>query len=218
MRYHRIVISANIFRRVVLLGLIASISGCEAPKPIHTFPAGTLPVRYEPATTHSTCLVASVAMAANYLLGERRFSEKQLRTELEQAGKDETLTRDLKDFLETKGLYLIALTGQIDGKPPMSMSYWVVKRGYPTICVINREAGQHAFNHAVVVIGISPKSAEQSADTIHYLDPGTKEPLQSCNAADFETLWSAGGYSMLLVVAPPPESQPGQSSDMQEKP
>jgi hypothetical protein len=211
------VISANTIGRLLLTGLVTAVIGCEAPKRIHSFPAGTLPVLYEPATTHSTCLVASLAMSANYLLGERRFSEKQMRTELKQAGKDETLTRDLKDYLETKGLYLIALTGQIDGKPPSALSYWVVKRGYPAICIINREPGQPAFNHAVVVIGISPTSTEQSADIIHYLDPATPEPLQSCNTAEFERLWAAAEYAMLLVVAPPPES-PAPSQDKQEKP
>jgi hypothetical protein len=202
-RYHRIV-------RIMYL-MIAGVlfmAGCNAPGRARTYPEGTLPVRFEPATTHSTCLVASVAMAANYLFDQRRYTERDLLAKLKKAGKDETLTGDIKDYLETQGLYLITLVGQIDGKPPEALSYWLNKRGYPVICIINRHAGEPAFNHAVVVIGISQKTPADPADMIHYLDPSTQQELHLATAAEFETLWSAGGHAMMLVVAPPPESQP----------
>jgi hypothetical protein len=215
--------------------LLAGITGCEAPKRILTYPAGTLPVHYEPATAHSTCLVASVAMAANYLVGERRLTEAAIRQDLKAAGKDETSVEDLKAYLETKWFYLLTLSGRLDAKPPIDLGYWVQVRGYPVICVLNGESDDPAFNHAVVVTGIvkgsraetagkaserqtpdkrsegqraDAASGAQTADTIYYLDPSTPRPLRSLAPAEFEAAWTRSGHAMMIVVAPPPDTEP----------
>ena len=57
-----------------LSGLLCLAVGCEQPEQITRWPANTLHVRYEPAEAYSTCLVASVAMASNYLLNDRAFT------------------------------------------------------------------------------------------------------------------------------------------------
>jgi len=168
-----------------------------------TYPPGSLPVRYEPATKHTTCLVASVAMAANYLLGERRFSEEGLLLDIRQAGLNESNVADVKAYLQRHGLYLITLTGKLDEKPPTGLKYWLANRGYPVICVINREPDNPAFNHAVVVTGISANPEGVSVDNIHYFDPSSAQPLHSVEAAAFDILWGRGQYAMMIVVAPP---------------
>lgn len=174
-----------------------------------TYPPGSLPVHYEPATTHSTCLVASVAMAANYLVGERQFTETQIRQELQKQNLDETSIAAVQSYLDSKGLHLLTLSGEMNGKPPTSLRYWLQTRGYPVICIINRQGINPAFNHAIVLIGIT-KPADGSADMFHYLDPSGPEPAYSCTASDFEVLWTRGQNAMMIVVAPPPDSQPAR--------
>ncbi len=192
--------------------LAIALIGCDGPRRTEQYPPGALPVRYEAATTHSTCLVAGVAMAANYLLGQPKFTEKRIREELRQSGRDETLVADLKGYLEEKGLYLLTLSGQLNSKPPTDLAWWVEKRGYPAICVINRDPADPAFNHAVVVIGISRKPGGDSVDMIHYFDPSTRQRLYSSEAAAFEVLWARGQRAMMIVVAPPPDSQPARNN------
>jgi hypothetical protein len=70
--------------------------------------------------------------------------------------------------------------------------------------VINRQAGNPAQNHAVVVIGISKIAQEESADRIHYLDPSSPVQLHSEAPAVFETNWARGEHAMMIVVQPPP--------------
>ena len=190
---------------VIALGtLLAGLAGCEAPKRLITYPEGTLPVQYEPATTHSTCLVASVAMAANYLVGSRQLTETGIRQAVKAAGKDETSIEDL----ENRQLYMLTLSGRLNAKPPVDLGYWVRTRGYPVICVLNQNDDDPAFNHAVVVTGIVKASEAQKADTIYYLDPSTPRPMQSLTPEEFDRAWARAGRAMIIVVAPPPESQP----------
>ena len=144
-----------------------------------THPEGTLRVGYEEASAPTSCLVASVAMAANYVRGERRFTEPSLRTALKEQGLDETYVADLKTFLAKNNLDLVVLAGELDGKPPTGLRFWAVDRGYPVICVINQHGGDPQFNHAVVVTGFSANAGDPSADIVYYLDPATREPLQS---------------------------------------
>jgi len=200
---------------LVFMGLPLAVAaiGCSQTRPPVTFPPGTLPVRYEASTRHTTCLVASVAMAANYLLGERVYTEANIAQALKNEGKDETSTADLKAYLESKGLYLLTLSGQMDGKPPTSIRYWVQTRRYPVICVINSQENDPRFNHAVVVTGIGPKSETELSDTVHYLDPSDGQPLHSVPVAEFETLWARGQHAMMIVVAPPREAASGPAGN-----
>lgn len=188
-------------------------AGCQSPpKRVVTHPPGTLPVRYEEATTYSTCLVASVAMAANYLLGERTYTEAGLRGRLARQALDETRVGDIKALLQSDGLYLITLSGQLDETPPLGLRYWVCNRGYPVICVINHEANNPAFNHAVVVTGFSANPAGGPADIVHYLDPSAAEPLHSTDEASFEILWARGDHAMMVVVTPPTGADAGSAN------
>jgi len=191
---------------IVLMTCVgAALIGCEAtPKKPVKFPEGTIRLRYESAESYSTCMVASVAMVGNHLLGKQRFSESAIRTALKRHGRDETLVADLKAFLADEGLHLVVLQGRLDGKPPLQLGYWVKSRGYPAICIINRDPdGDPGFNHAVVVIGISENPEDGLADTIHYFDPATVEPLHSDPADEFDTIWGRCQRAMMIVVAPP---------------
>jgi hypothetical protein len=189
---------------VLLAGLGLAAAGCEQPRRSAKYPEGTLPVRYEASTAYSGCLIACVAMAANYLLDKTEFSEAGTRQAMRQAGLDETRITDVKKYLAGKGLDVVALSGCLDGKPPVSLEYWVRQRGYPAICVINRQAGDPGFNHAVAVIGISGTGRVDSADTIHYLDPSSPKQLHSEEVGSFEANWARGRHAMLIVVHPPP--------------
>ncbi len=191
---------------IVALMLVGHLSGCDKPRRSFRLPEGCLPVRYEAATLHSTCLVASAAMSANYLLNRREFDERQIRFDLKRLGYDETRVGDLKAYLRQtpERLDLIALAGQLDATPPTGLQYWLGQRGYPVICVINRDPrGDPAFNHAVLVIGISTNPEGGSADIIHYLDPSSTEQLHSESADQFETFWEAGERAMLIVCRGP---------------
>lgn len=179
------------------------LAGCEASNRGGNYPAGALQVRYESATHHDTCLVASVAMAANYLLNEQQFTEDSIRQGLQQAKLDPTRIGDVETYMGQQGLHLVTLRGRMDGKPPASLRYWLLQRGYPVVCVINRQADNPDYNHAVVVIGISQTAPPESADMIHYLDPASPRQLHSQELGEFESLWSRGQNAMLIVVAPP---------------
>jgi hypothetical protein len=196
----------------MLAGVSTGTIGCaDKPKRIFRLPEGSLPVRYEAAGSHSTCLVASVAMAANYLMGERRFSEKRICDEVKQLKYDETRVGDLKAYLEhvPERLHLLTLAGNLDSLPPTGLPYWLEERGYPVICVINRDpAANPAFNHAVVVIGISANQTGGSADIIHYLDPSSAEQLHSTDPEGFEQLWAAGDHAMMIVCHAPAQARP----------
>jgi hypothetical protein len=189
---------------MLLAGLLLAQSGCEGPpEPIKTHPPNALRVMYEEATSHRTCLVASVAMAANYLLDERQFTEQNLVEALHKTGRDETSIRDMKAHLLEQGLHLLALKGTLDAEPPTGLGYWLSRRGYPVICVINRENDSPGYNHAVVVIGISSNPDEPGTDMIQYLDPGWGLPLHVAAEQEFDRLWRRGDYAMMVVVQPP---------------
>jgi hypothetical protein len=192
------------WRRAAGLVFVLVAAGCESPRPAVKYPDDALRVRYEEATTYSTCLVASAAMAANYMLDKYRFSENGIREALKQSGRDETLVRDLRDYLAEQGLRMFVLRGRLDETPPTGLVYWVRTRRYPVICVINRDAVDPAFNHAVVVIGISRNPQDPSADIIHYFDPSVPAPLplHSEPADAFEVLWARGQYAMMIVAVP----------------
>jgi hypothetical protein len=192
---------------ILAVATLATIAGCERPRPkFVTHPANTLQVPYERASGQTACLVASVTMAANYLVGKPQFSEPSVRSALKAAGRDESSVADVKQWLEEQGLHLVVLEGQSDAKPPLGMRFWLEKRGYPVICVINQQAGDARYNHAVVVTGVCSNNCTPPADIVYYLDPGKREPLQSVALAEFETAWQMGGRAMMVIVAPPPEA------------
>lgn len=186
-----------------MIAAILTQTGCQEAQRVAKYPEGALQVRYESSSKYSGCLIASVAMAANYLLNKTTFSEASIRSDLLVAGLDESRIGDVKKYLGEKGLHLITLSGCLDGKPPASLKYWVNDRGYPVICVINRQPSDPALNHAVVVIGISKMGSVESADRIHYLDPSSPVQLHGEELATFQANWARGQHAMMIVVQPP---------------
>lgn len=185
----------------VAMAFIAS--GCEAPRRLVTYPPGALPVGFERSTSYSTCLAASVVMAANYLEAAPRFKLQEVVDEIRGYGGDETRVADLKEYLAGKGLQLFSMSGRADDIPPLGMGYWLRQKGYPVVCIINRVGGSPDFNHAVVVIGMQENLGIETADTIHYLDPSADNPLYTCSEETFEAMWSRCRNAMLVVARPP---------------
>ncbi len=194
------------------LMLSVLLAGCQAPQRVMTYPKGCWPVRYEPAVSHSSCLVASIVMAANYRLDKRQYSVPQVCRELKALHLDETSIADMNTYLERNGLALLTLSGNPSSKPPTGLQYWLRERRYPVICVINRRGSDERFNHAVVVIGITKNSAEP-ADTVHYMDPSAQDPVLSCSITDFEVLWARGRNAMMIVIAPPQAAGAAEKED-----
>jgi hypothetical protein len=197
-------------RTSIVLAVAVSLvvlAGCDQPRRSFKLPDGCVQVRYEAATQYSTCLVASVAMAANYLAESRKFSETRIQKDLKRLGYDETRVGDMKAYLAQapEKLDLISLSGQLDAEPPTGLQYWLEQRGYPVICVINRHPqADPGFNHAVVVIGICTNPNSGSADIIHYLDPSSADQLHTATADEFEVFWAAGQHVMMVVCRLPP--------------
>jgi hypothetical protein len=195
--------------RIALLGaglaFVAAVTGCGPTPKLIGYPPGALPVEYEPATTYSACLVASVSMAANYAEGRPRFTVPEVLEDLKKEGADETKVQDLKKYLARKGLDVWALAGQMDEKPPTGLGFWLREKQYPPVCVINRIGGSSDYNHAVVVIGLRENRAMESADRIHYLDPSADKPLYTCSLDAFEEMWARCGHAMLVVTKGPVE-------------
>ena len=201
------------------VGLLAACACNDTNREPVRYPPDALPVRFESATSHSGCLVAGVVMASNYLLEKREFSEAGITEELEAAGLDETVVRDLASYLATKGLDLRTLTGEIGDDAPLGLGHWVKSWRYPVICIINRDPeGDTDFNHAVVVIGISPNPEGSAADnTVHYFDPASEaKPLRSVAADAFEVEWGRGGRAMMIVTAPAAATQAAGGTDFEE--
>ena len=197
----------------LLLALLPYSAGCEEPgKPVMRYPPGALRVPYEESTDHSTCLVASVAMAANYLLGEHKYSEKAISEELKHMQLDPTRVGDLQLYLSRQGLHMGAYRGRLDDQPPLGLRYLLNQRGYPVICVINRAGQGPEYNHAVVVIGISANPSGPAADTIYYFDPSSPKQLASADALAFELMWSRCQHAMMFVTRPPTEAD-GRSEE-----
>lgn len=187
----------------LILTLGPLLAGCEETNKRVQYPPGALPVRYESATTHSSCLVAGVAMGARYLLPASDYTEPKIRRDLAAGGLDESRVGDLKRYLAGEGLHLVTLTGELGDRPLFGMGYWVRSRGHPVLCVINQEGPDaEAFNHAVTVIGISSNQNPDLPDIIHYFDPSAAEPLHSLAAPAFDELWSRGQHAMMVVTMP----------------
>jgi hypothetical protein len=197
------------FIPVTLLMLFAP--ACYKREAIDVYPPNSLHVRYEDVSSDQSCLVASVVMAANYVDPHAELRESAALQEIADAGMDETLVADVKKWIDSKGFKLIHLKGQFNNQPPFGMHYWVQNRGYPVVCIVEKEedkpSEELSFHHAVVVIGVDVDANVDNVDRIHYIDPISIKRLEFDTADDFEASWARGGYGMLLVILPPkPES------------
>jgi len=179
------------------------MAGCQRPQTVDAFPAGAIPVRYVPADDPTDCLAASVVMSANYVLGHDQFTTKKMRQELRGAGMDPSRTADVRSWLESYDLYLTPLVGELTDKPPLGLVWWVQKRGYPMVCVINRHAGDSAYNHAVVVIGFEFDAGSPQSATVHVLDPASPRRLESWERDVFDHYWASAGRVMMPIYEAP---------------
>jgi len=180
--------------------VLLALAGCEASHRLVGYPPGALPVEFEPSTSYSTCLVASVTMAANYVEDRPRFKVKDVVAELKAAGADETKVQSLKEYMATRGFDVWSLAGEMSENPSTGLLFWLRRQRYPVVCVINRLGESSDFNHAVVVIGIGEHRGVESADKIYYLDPSADSPLYTCSAEEFENMWARCLHTMLVVT------------------
>lgn len=187
--------------RLVALMMVTAAAGC-GPR-LHNWagalPDGVLAVPYKRATRFSSCLVAATAMAAEYV-DQRPFSEPAMRRSLHEAGLSETRPGDVAEWLRGRGLDMIVLAGTLSAEAPLGIEYWLTRRGYPVVCIINRKGGDPQYNHAVVVVGVQ---RTQGADAIHFLDPASERGLERADAATFEQWWERGQRVMMIVLNPP---------------
>jgi hypothetical protein len=138
-------------------------------------------------------------MVANYVLDSERLTSPVLRDAMGRAGLDHTQVGDMASILEQWALELIPLRGTLRGRPPISLAWWVMQRGYPVICVINQAEGKPDHNHAVVVVGMV--LAENDAETeVFVLDPSAGKHLFTWTGTVFQQYWNSAGRVMLPMV------------------
>ena len=180
-------------------------AGCQRRIAVDTFPPGALPVRFVPAANYTDCLVASVVMCANYVTASERFEPAIVREGLTAAGLDPTRIADLRVYLAGRRLTLQPLTGSFTDRELVGLGWWLLQGGYPVICVMNKNAGNADYNHAVVVIGVGRGDSVASARTVHYLDPASPRRLESVDRLLFRHYWASAGHIMLPLFETPGE-------------
>jgi hypothetical protein len=175
---------------------------------VDTFPAGVLQVRFVPAISYTDCLVASAVMCANYVTVSDRFSPAELRGDLEAAGLDPTRVADVKGWLADQRVTMQPLTGSLSDRELTGLAWWLLRGGYPVICVMNKFAGNADYNHAVVVIGIEGGGGAESAEAVYLLDPASPRCLERFDRLTFLHYWGSAGNMMLPVFETPPDKLP----------
>ena len=186
---------------------------CEQRTAVTDFPPGTLRVRFAAAARYTDCLVSSVVMSVRYVLDTQWLSPAQVRSELSAAGLDHTRIADLQAWLKTKNVTMIPLKGELTDAPRIGLGWWLVGRGYPVICVVNKFAGNADYNHAVVVIGMERTGPDPQDRAVYVLDPASPRRLERWDRMTFEHYWGSAGKIMLpLFETPrPPAAQQAKS-------
>jgi hypothetical protein len=203
---------------VVLAGLAVTIpsGACRKRVAVDRYPAGTLRVRYAPAGDYTDCLIASVVMCANYVVNAERYTTAGLRRDLEAAGLDHTRVGDLQAWLADQAFQMTPLRGDLTRRPPLGLGWWVLERGYPVICVINKHAGNPEFNHAVLVIGLDLDDDIGRVTAVSALDPASEKRLVRWDRSMFAHYWGSAGRVMLpLFERPAPRTQTGRAGVQQ---
>ena len=188
----------------VSLMLVAPVGCAPLRVDVETIPPQCLQVLYQPSSSYTSCLVASVVMTGNYVEGAQILDEFKARREIKELNLDETRIGDIRKWLSTKRLVLMPMAGKLSDRPPLGLGYWL-KRGYPVICIINQKGGNPDYNHAVVVIGVEapPETPINRVEKIYYLDPSTPKRVESCAPTEFLTIWDRAQQAMLLIVKKP---------------
>jgi len=176
---------------------------CNRRLAVDQYPPGVLRVRFVAASGYTDCLVAGAVMCANYVTGQKRLSPEEARSELAAAGLDPSRITDVRRWLKKEHFELTPLRGEFTDTEQVGLGWWVLRRGYPVICVINKFAGNADYNHAVVVIGFDGPGSAESAEAIYLLDPASPKRLERWDRLTFEHYWAGGGRFMLPLYQTP---------------
>jgi len=204
-----------------LLAFACAGATCERRIAVDDYPPGTLQVRFVPAMRWTDCLVAGVTMCANYVAGSSRLDPSRIRTGMTEAGLDPTRIADMRTYLAENGWELTPLHGRLSGEPETGLIWWVLERGYPILCVVNKYAGNADYNHAVVVIGFEgPPQAVPSepgrvapvlgVDKVCLLDPASPKRVECWDRLTFEHYWGSAGRIMLPLYEKPEAGHTGE--------
>jgi len=187
----------------VLPGLLGAT--CNPRIAVDTFPPGVLRVRFVQAAGYTDCLVVSAVMCANYVAGRDRIAAGRVSDELAAAGLDRTKVADVQRWLREHGYELTPLRGELSDVERVGLGWWVLRRGYPVICVVNKFAGDADYNHAVVVIGFDGAASAEAAEGVYLLDPASPKRLERWDRLTFQHFWAGAGYAMLPLYQTPDE-------------
>ena len=188
-----------------MLGLGVLVCGCSRHRESIQFPAGVLHVPYVPAADLTDCLVASTVMCANYIRGHNQFSSKQARQELAAADLDHTRVGSIRRWLAGHDMRMVPIQGELSNVPPRGLAWWILSRGHPVICVVNKHGGDADYNHAVVVIGVT-LDADDHITGLHVLDPASAKQLEYWSRDEFKSAWAPTGHAMLPMFDAPAQS------------
>jgi hypothetical protein len=178
---------------------------CHKRVAVEDYPPGAMRVRYVAATDYSECLVASVVMCGNYVLNSNRMTPEQVERDLADAGLDHTRVGDMRTWLKTQGIQMTPLKGRYSSEPPNGLAWWVLDRGYPVICVVNRHAGDAEYNHAVLVIDVKINETSEAPEGVYVLDPASPKRIEHIERQMFEHYWGSAGSVMLPLFEAPHE-------------
>ncbi|MCP4247639.1 MAG: hypothetical protein GY778_11370 [bacterium] len=192
----------------VLAGALGAT--CQRRIAIDEYPSGVLRVRFVQATRLTDCLLAGVVMCTNYVTASERFDPQRLRDVFAERGLDPTRTADVRAWLADEGIELTPLIGALSDEPQTGLGWWVARRGYPTMCVVNKFGGNADYNHAVVVIGFAGSGSAESASEVYVLDSSSPKRLEQWDRLTFEHYWASAG-NIMLPLYEMPKSQPQQA-------
>lgn len=162
-------------------------------------------MRYTPAADYTDCLVACTVMCSNYLRGHNQFTSKQVRSELAASDLDHTRVGGIRQWLNNHHMRMVPIRGELSKQPPRGLAWWILSRGHPVICVVNKHGDDADYNHAVVVIGVELDDHD-AIKGLHVLDPASIEQLEFWSAAEFEGYWSKTDNVMLPIFDAPAQT------------
>lgn len=193
------------FARWLLVMMFLAVTGCSQHSAIVEYPPGALKVRYMPADDYTDCLVASTVMCANYLRGHNRFDSKEIRQEMAAAGLDHTRVGGVSEWLSGHRMRMVPIRGELSNQPPRGVAWWILSRGHPVICVVNKHGDDADYNHAVVVIGVEV-DADGRIVAVNVLDPASAKRLERWPRKEFEQYWSKTDQAMLPLFESPSQT------------
>jgi len=183
----------------------AIAAGCSQHREIVEYPSGSLKVRFMPADDYTDCLVASIVMCANYLRGHNRFDSREIRKEMAAAGLNHTRVDGVSQWLSGHRMRMVPIRGELSDEPPRGVAWWILSRGHPVICVVNKHGDNADYNHAVVIIGVEV-DADGQIVAVDVLDPASADRLERWPRSEFEGYWSRTNQAMLPLFESPSQT------------